>query len=133
MFKHNIKYTDFNGVERTEDFYFHLSLPEVTRLEAKLGTDLSKYTEALVGRKDPKELIGFLEDLILTSYGTKTSDGRSFLKSEESRKAFEYSQAYADLFEQLLTDSELARKFGESVADNGKQKKNQVTAKVVEE
>lgn len=133
MFKHNITYVDFNGIERTEDFYFHLSLPEVTRLEAKLGMDLGKYTEALVGRKDPKELVEFLEELMLSSYGVKTPDGRSFLKSKESRDAFEYSQAYADLFEQLFTDTELARRFGEQVADNGKNKKNQVAAKVVEE
>ena len=132
MFKHNIKYTDFNGIERQEDFYFHLSLPELTRIEARVGTTLDKYTEDLVSRQDLNELIRFLEDTILTAYGRKSPDGRAFLKSKEIRDEFEYSQAYAELFEQLLTNVELARKFGAGLADTGKAKKNTVAPKVVE-
>lgn len=131
MFKQTITYQDFNGVERSEAFYFHLSLPEVTRLEAKLGRSLQEHTQELVERKDPKELVAFLEDIVLSSYGKKTADGRSFQKSPELRAEFEYSQAYAELFEKLLTDPELARKFGEGVADNGKAKKNAVAPTVV--
>lgn len=133
MFKHTIAYTDFNGVDRKEDFYFHLSLPEVTRLEAEIGAPLSTYTEQLAGGGDLKKLIDFLEKIILNSYGKKTGDGKSFHKSKELRAEFEYSQAYAELFEQLLTNPDLARKFGEAVADNGKAKKNQVTPHVVSE
>lgn len=132
MFKHNIMYTDFNGVERKEDFYFHLSLPEVTRIEAEFGKSLEEHTNELVARQNPKELIEFLERVILTSYGRKSADGRSFQKSKELREEFEYSQAYAELFEQLLTDNVLASKFGQGVADNGKVRKNQVAPKVVE-
>lgn len=132
MFKHNIKYTDFNGVDRQEDFYFHLSLPEVTRIEAEFGQSLKDYAESLAGSQNPKDMIAFLERILLTSYGRKTTDGRSFHKSPELQKEFEYSQAYAELFEQLLTDPELARKFGEAVADNGKARKNQVAPTVLE-
>lgn len=131
MFKHNIEYTDFNGVERKEEFYFHLSSPEVIRLEAEIGKPLADYTKELTDNMDLKTLLNFLEKMILSSYGKKTSDGKSFHKSDELRKEFEHSQAYAELFEQLLTKPELARKFGESVADNGKAKKNQVTPQVV--
>lgn len=133
MFKHNISYVDFNGNERKEDFYFHLSLPELTRLEAELGTDIASYTTELASSNDVKKLIDFLERIILSSYGRKTSDGKSFHKSQALRDEFENSQAYAELFEQLLINPDLARKFGESVADNGKKKKNTVAAKVVSE
>ena len=132
MFKHPITYTDFNGVERKEDFYFHLSLPEVTRIEARVGKPLDQHAKELAEKQDPKELIEFLEEVVLTSYGRKSSDGRSFMKSKELRSEFEYSQAYAELFEQLLTNPDLARKFGEGIADNGKQRKNTVAPKVVE-
>lgn len=131
MFKHNIAYIDFNGNERKEDFYFHLSLPEVTRLEAEIGKPLDEYTQELAVSQNMKDMIGFLEKMILNSYGKKTSDGKSFHKSKELRQEFEYSQAYAELFEQLLTNPELAKRFGEGVADNGKAKKNQVTPQVV--
>ena len=133
MFKHNIAYTDFNGDERKEDFYFHLSLPEVTRIEAEIGAPMDVYTQNLASGADVAKLLDFMETIILNSYGKKTSDGRSFHKSKELRAEFEYSQAYAELFEQLITTPDLARKFGESVADNGKPKKNQVAPKVVSE
>ena len=130
MFKHTITYTDFNNTERTEDFYFHLSLPEVTRLEAEIGKPLNTYAQEVAANQNMQELLGFIERIVLSSYGRKSSDGKSFIKTPELRQEFEYSQAYAELFEQLLTNPELARKFGESVADNGKGK-NKVTPKVV--
>lgn len=133
MFKQNVTYTDFNGIERKEDFYFHLSLPEVTRLEAELGKPLDEYTQDLAQSMDIKKLLDFLEKIIINSYGKKSSDGRSFQKSKELRSEFENSQAYAELFEMMITDPELARKFGEKVADNGRPRKNQVEPKVVTE
>lgn len=132
MFKHNISYIDFNGNERKEDFYFHLSLPEVTRLEAQVGKPLKEYTEELTNSQDLKELLGFLEKMVLSSYGKKTSDGRSFHKSKELREEFENSQAYAELFEQLLTDPQLSRRFAEGIVDNGKARKNTVAPAVVD-
>lgn len=133
MFRQNIKYKDFNGNERSEDFHFHLSLPEVTRLEAKVGKPIGEYSKDLASEGDPKKLLDFLEELILNSYGKKTSDGKSFLKSKELREEFEYSQAYAELFEMLLTNPDLSRKFGEGIADNGKATKNQIAPNVVSE
>lgn len=120
MFKQKISYVDFNGKERNEDFYFHLSLPEVTRLEAKIGRPMEEYVNEIVANQDLKTLIDFLETLILDSYGRKGADGKAFLKTKEMRMEFEHSQAYAELFEMLLTNPELARKFGESVADKAK-------------
>lgn len=133
MFKQSITYNDFNGNERNEDFYFHLSLPEVTRLEAKVGKPIGEHTKELADNGDTNKLLEFLEEMILNSYGKKTSDGKSFHKSKELREEFEYSQAYAELFEQLIINPDLARKFGEGVADNGKPKKNQVPLNVVKE
>lgn len=129
MFKQNITYTDFNGNERKEDFYFHLSTPEVIRLEAEIGEKIDEYTKRLAEAMELAPLLAFLEKMILSSYGKKTSDGKSFIKTPELRSEFEHSQAYAEFFEMLIKDPELAKKFGQSVADNGK-RKNQVPPKV---
>lgn len=131
MFKQTIEYTDFNGTPRKEDFYFHLSLPEVTRLEAEIGQPLDVYTKELAASMNLSNLLDFLEKVILSSYGVKSTDGKSFQKSQFLREEFSNSQAYAEIFEKLLTDPELARKFGEGIADNGKQRKNQVAPNVV--
>jgi hypothetical protein len=129
MFKQNIKYVDFNGNERQEDFYFHLSSPEVIRLEAEVGEPIDVHTKNLSASMDLASLLAFLEKMILSSYGKKTTDGKSFTKSKELREEFEYSQAYAEFFEMLIQKPDLAQKFGAAVADNGK-KKNQVEPKV---
>lgn len=131
MHKQTINYVDFNGVERQEDFYFHLSLPEVTRIEAEIGMPIPEYTEQLTNNKNLNELLKFLERVILSSYGQKTQDGRSFHKTTALREEFENSQAYAELFEVLLTDPEVARKFGEGVTNSGKAKRNSVAPQVV--
>lgn len=131
MFKHEIEYTDFNGTERKEDFYFHLSVVEVTRLQAEIGKDIQEYIKEITANQDLKVLLAFLEKMILSSYGRKTSDGKSFYKSQAIREEFEYSQAYAELFEQLLTNQELTRKFATGVTDNTKGKKNQVPPQVI--
>lgn len=124
MYKHTVKYVDFNGNERKEDLYFHLSLPEVTRIQAEIGVDIKKHIENLVANQDHNSLLQFLERILLNSYGQKTSDGRSFHKNKEIRDAFEYSQAYAEVFEQIITNPDMARKFGESVSDNVKKGDN---------
>lgn len=132
MYKHPITYTDFNGTERTEDFHFHLSAPEVVRLEAEVGTNLEAHTKTLAANGEAEPLLAFLEKIILMSYGVKSTDGRSFKKSPEIRQEFEYSQAYAELFVQIIKDPSLARKFAEGIVDNGKTRKNTVAPTVVQ-
>ena len=132
MFKHEIAYVDFNGTERKEDFYFHLSLPEITRLEAEVGMPMQQYANEVAASQDMKLMIQFLERIVLSSYGKKTGDGKSFHKSKDLRGDFEYSPAYAELFEQLITDQELTKRFAAGIVDNGKAKKNQVAPQVIQ-
>lgn len=131
MFRHSVTYKDFNGSDRKEDLYFHLSLPEVTRIEAEIGKSLEEHIKQLTTDNRVSDLLAFLEKVILNAYGQKTADGKSFYKGKDIRDAFEYSNAYAEFFEQIITDKELARKFGESVSDNGKARKNAVAPNVV--
>lgn len=129
MLKKTIEYVDFNGVSREEDFYFHLSTPELTRMEAKYGGDLFKHIMKVVDKGDFKAVVATLEDLILTSYGEKTEDGRSFRKDPQSTKDFEYSNAYAVLFEELFTNPDASREFGEGVvggSEVNKEKQEQI-------
>ena len=131
MFTHTVEYVDFNGNSREEKLHFHLSLPEVTRIEAEIGKSLEDHIKELTTNNRLKDLLDFLEKMLLTAYGEKTEDGKSFRKNAEIRDMFEHSQAYAEIFEQVLTNHGLARKFGEQVADNGKARRNQVAPKVV--
>jgi len=131
MFKHTVNYVDFNGNERKEDLYFHLSSVEVVRLEAEVGMKLEDHIKELTDNQDLNNLLAFLERMLLSSYGKKSPDGREFRKSPEIRKEFEYSQAYAEVFEHVLTNPELAKKFGENLSAKTQKSNNQIDPTVV--
>lgn len=112
MIKKTIKYVDFDGNQREEEFLFHLSGPELTRFRAKLGgDDPQEVIKAIVQKGSMEEVLKLFEDMILSAYGEKSIDGRKFIKTDEIRQNFEYSQAYAELFEELLTSPESMQEF----------------------
>ena len=111
MLKKTIKYTDFDGNEREEDFYFNFTDAELAELELSVQGGLKQKLEAIVKAKNEPEIIRHFKEIILKSYGEKSPDGRQFIKSEELSKAFSYTPAYSILFMELSTDAEAASKF----------------------
>nr|DAZ28357.1 MAG TPA: hypothetical protein [Caudoviricetes sp.] len=111
MLKKNIKYVDYDGNERTEDFYFNLNKAEV--IELQLGTvgGLTKTLEKIVQEKDASRIIEYFKTLILKAYGEKSADGRRFIKSQELRDAFEQTEAYSELFMELASNAQMAAEF----------------------
>lgn len=106
-----IKYTDYNDVERTEDFRFHLNKAELTEMEHSIKGGLSSYIKKLSAETDQKEIISIFKDIIQRSYGVKSDDGIAFIKNEEVLTKFMQSEAYSALFMELATDSEKAAEF----------------------
>lgn len=111
MLKKTIKYTDFDGNERSEDFYFNLTKAEVTEMEMSTAGGLGKLLNKIVAENDTKRMIESFKDLILRSYGEKSPDGKRFIKSQEFRDAFSQTEAYSELFMELATNSESAEAF----------------------
>lgn len=111
MIKKTIKYTDFDGNERTEDFHFNLTKAEITEIEMSTEGGLVKMIEKLVASQDSKRIIEIFKDLILTSYGEKSPDGRRFIKNQELRDSFAQTEAYSELFMELSSNSEAAANF----------------------
>ena len=111
MLKKTMTYEDFNGVSRTEDFYFNLSKAEIASME--LGTEggLAEMLKRIVAAKDTKKIIEVFKDILLKAYGIKSDDGRRFIKSEELSKEFSETEAFSDLFIQLATDGTAASDF----------------------
>lgn len=111
MLKKTITYQDYNGNEITEDFYFNLSKAEVTEMELSRTGGLSNYIERIVAAKDVPAIINEFKYLILKSYGVKSEDGKRFIKSEELSQAFAQTEAYTELFVELVSDAEAAANF----------------------
>ena len=111
MITETIKYTDYNGNERTEQYSFNLSKAEC--MEMELGTDggMQQLVEKIVAEQDHKKIIEMFKDIILKSYGEKSPDGKYFMKSPEISAKFVATEAYSELFMKLATDAEYAAKF----------------------
>ena len=111
MLKKTITYTDFNGMERSEDFYFNLTKAEVMEMEMSTSGGLAEMITRIVAAQDQPSIIKIFKDLILKAYGEKSPDGKRFVKSEELSTAFSQTEAYSQLFMELATDAEAASAF----------------------
>lgn len=117
MIKQTVKYVNYNGVETEDTLYFHLNRVEVTKLDAKYGGDFADYAQTVGKSGELGPAIEFIEDLILSAYGKKTSDGKGFTKNPQLRSEFENSIAYAEMFERILTDPGAAQEFASGLGD----------------
>ena len=115
MLKKTITYTDYDGVERTEDFFFNLSKAEIAEMELSSHGGIERMIQQIAMTQDRKRLIELFKEIILKSYGEKSMDGRRFIKSKELSEAFAQTEAYSELFIQLATDSELASAFNNGI------------------
>lgn len=111
MIKKTIKYTDYNGVEREEDFLFNLSKAELMEMEMGTTGGLAETIQKIVASKDAPAIIKIFKDLVLRAYGEKSDDGKRFIKSKELSEGFAQTEAYSILFMELATDSDAAANF----------------------
>lgn len=125
MLKKTITYTDYNGIERTEDFYFHLNESELTEWELTTEGGMIALIQKIIDAKDAPMLIRLFKELLFRSYGEKSADGRRFVKSEELSIAFSQTPAYNLLYMELARDTNAASEFVNKVipqkapAENG--------------
>ena len=111
MIKKTITYTDYNGEERKEDFYFNLSKAELMEMELSVNGGFAEMIQKIVDAKDTPSIMKIFKDLILKAYGEKSDDGKRFMKSEEISQAFAQTEAYSELFMELATDDKAAADF----------------------
>lgn len=121
MFKETVTYIDYNGVERTKDFYFHLNEAEIAEME--LGTEggLAEKIDIIVKAQERPAIIKTFKEIMLKAYGEKSADGTRFKKSEEISAAFEQSPAYPILFMKYATDADAGAKFVNGIMPAEKQ------------
>lgn len=132
MFVKEIKYTDYNGIDRSEKFYFNLNKSELTEMDLTTAGGMKSFIERITNTQDQAELIKLFKELILKAYGQKSDDGKRFIKSDELRNEFSQTMAYDTYFMLLATNEKEAIKFvngvmpADLVAEASKQ--NQIPA-----
>ena len=118
MLKKTITYTDYNGVERTEDFYFNLTKAELMEMEIGTTGGMADMIKRIVDAKDAPAIIKIFKELVLKAYGEKSADGKRFVKSEEISNGFAQTEAYSQLFMELATDADAAAAFVNGIIPN---------------
>lgn len=115
MLKRSIKYTDFNGVEQTDECYFNLSKTELAQLETAERGGFENYIAKIISEKDNKKIYELFKEIVLMSYGEKSADGRSFIKKKmvdgqmvQLRDEFEQTVAFDTLMIELISGGEQA-------------------------
>ncbi len=122
MLKKTITYTDFNGNELTEDFYFNLSKLELQELQMSVDGGMAQYLEQLVPENIPddgvikidaktREIWNAFKLLVNAAYGIKSEDGKRFIKSDEILEEFKQTNAYVNLIMELAENPEEAERF----------------------
>ena len=111
MLKKTINYVDYNGNERTEDFYFNLTEAEILEMEMSQTGGLAESIQRIVQAQDIPAIIKVFKDLVLRAYGVKSPDGKRFIKNDSLREDFEQTEAYSKLFMELSTNPDKAAEF----------------------
>lgn len=111
MLRRVINFTDYNGNPCSEEFRFNLSKAELAELEMDYPGGFTATVQRIAAEKNGKEILAVFKDLISRSYGVKSLDGRQFIKNDEVREKFMQSEAYSELFMELVTDPEAASAF----------------------
>lgn len=118
MLKKIITYTDYNGVERTEPFYFNLSKAELMEMELGVTGGMTEMLNKIIAAKDAPSLMKTFKEMIMKAYGVKSDDGKRLIKSEELSIAFTQTEAYSVLFMELITDDKAAADFVNGIIPN---------------
>lgn len=111
MYKKTVTYTDYNGNQRTEDFFFNLNKAELTEMEMANEGGMQAKLQKLMDANDNGGVLALFKDLILRSYGVKSEDGRRFIKNAQVTEEFTQTEAFSELFISLASNEEEATKF----------------------
>lgn len=115
MLKKSISYVDFNGEKQTDECYFNLSKSELTQMEMSEKGGFENYISKMIEEKDNKKIYALFKEIVLSSYGEKSADGRSFIKKKlvdgqmvNLRDEFEQTVAFDTLMMELISGGEQA-------------------------
>lgn len=115
MLKKMIKYTDFDGTERNEAFYFNLTKAELTKMELSEVGGYRNLIRRIIASENIPEITKQFDTIIRESYGEKSPDGRRFIKiAPDGHKLaddFMQTEAYSELFIELMSNPDSAGEF----------------------
>lgn len=116
MLKKSIKFKNLDGVEEEVVYYFHMNRGDVAMMEVSSQEGYSGYLEKIIKDNDRGAIARAIKELILVSVGYRDKDdaGR-FIKTDEYAKAFSQTEAFSELYLELITDTAASIEFFKGV------------------
>ena len=115
MLKKTVTYSDYNGVERTETFYFHYTEAEILDMEMSTEGGFAERIQKIIDAKDQVSLMKLIKKFVIDAYGIKSEDGKRFIKNDKVKTEFLESPAYSKIWMELVMDDEVAADFVNNV------------------
>lgn len=111
MYAKPITYTDYDGVQHTEKFYFNISKAELIEMDASETGGLTKRLQEIVDANETADIFKRVKSIILKAYGRKSPDGKRFIKSPEMSQEFEQTEAYSELIMEFMQNPKSFEEF----------------------
>jgi hypothetical protein len=111
VLKKTITYKDFNDVEQSDEFHFHLSAEKLLELEATLPGGFEAHVENILKSQDGAQILELFKRLIRYSIGHVSEDGKRFVQNDAITNDFVQTNAYTALFLELGSDADTAAAF----------------------
>lgn len=119
MIKETFTYKNYNDEDVTQTCYFDMSEAEIAEMELSVHGGFAEMIETAQKTQDHPTLWKIFKDMVLKSYGEKSTDGMHFMKSEEISNRFMCTKAFSMMIMKLTTDSAYAAKFVEGIVPAG--------------
>ena len=128
MYKKTWTYTDYNGITKTEDFYFNLNKVELADMQMSSEGSLDEIIDRITKAQETPLIWKYFKRLMLAAYGEKTSDGR-FVKNDEILAKFQSTVAFSEIAMLFATNDKEASDFVNGILPKevAEQKSNIVT------
>lgn len=111
MIKKSITYTNLDGKEVTEEHLFHLSKADLIEMQLDKDGGLGEHLQKIVEEQDNREIFKQFKILLAKAYGTKSEDGKRFIKDSVEAAEFLQSEAFSEIAVSLMEDAEHAAVF----------------------
>lgn len=114
MIKKTVTYKDYDGVEQTEDFFFHLSKADIIKMELSHKGGLEESLKNIIVAKDGETIMKEFENFLNLSVGKR--DGDLFVRDDVVRNRFFQTNAYEALLMELVLNADTAAEFIRGIA-----------------
>lgn len=111
MYTKPITYTNFNGQTVTKNFYFNITKAELALRELESDGTWSETLQTIAGSNQGSVVLPEFKKILKWTYGEKSEDGESFVKSDAAWERFENSEPWSVLIMELLSNGAYAAEF----------------------